>query len=97
MDALSTGRTRNIKFQTPSGSISVDQHGKNTVVLLEPTEQHNKSHFSLKMPRVRVTRNEAPQLRAREKQIFQLFNKAAPFSALKWIWLKEKLHCQKKM
>lgn len=32
-----------------------------------------------------------------KKQIFQLFNKAAPFSALKWIWLKEKLHCQKKM
>lgn len=35
LDSPSTGRTGKIKFQTPSGSVTVDQHGKNTVVLLD--------------------------------------------------------------
>lgn len=36
-DSPSTGRTRKIKFQTPSESISREQYGKDAVVLLELT------------------------------------------------------------
>ena len=72
-DSPSTGRTRKIKFQTPSESIDVEQYGQNTVALLDRvdvTEQHNKSCFYLRGLRVCVVRNEPPQHHAKQKANF---------------------------